>query len=74
MLGDNLNDFKRVYYVKSVDERRDLANRDAAEFGRRFVLFPNPTDGHWMRAIFGESEPTDTPDYRTKLRDAAEGK
>jgi 5'-nucleotidase (lipoprotein e(P4) family) len=74
MLGDNLNDFKRAYYVKSVDERRELANRDAAEFGRRFVLFPNPTDGHWMRAIFGESESADTPEYRTQLRDAAEGK
>ena len=74
MLGDNLNDFKRVYYVKSVAERLDLANKDAAEFGRRFVLFPNPTDGHWMRAIFGESEPADTPEYRAKLQDAAEGK
>lgn len=74
MLGDNLNDFKRIYYVKSVDERRDLANQDAAEFGRRFVLFPNPTDGHWLRAIFGDSEPPDTPEYRTGLRSAAEGK
>jgi 5'-nucleotidase (lipoprotein e(P4) family) len=74
MLGDNLNDFKRVYYVKAVGERRDLAEKDAADFGRRFILFPNPTDGHWMRAIFGESEPADTPEYRARLRDAAEGK
>jgi|SRR5690349_14154283 5'-nucleotidase (lipoprotein e(P4) family) len=74
LLGDNLNDFKRVYYVKSVGERKGLAEQDAAEFGRRFVLFPNPTDGHWMRAVFGDSEPADTPEYRTKLRDAATGK
>lgn len=74
LLGDNLNDFKRVYYVKSVPERRELAEKDAAEFGRRFVVFPNPTDGHWMRAIFGDSEPADTPEYRTQLRDATSGK
>jgi 5'-nucleotidase (lipoprotein e(P4) family) len=74
MLGDNLNDFKRAYYVKSVGERKELAEKDAAEFGRRFILFPNPTDGHWMRAVFGDSEPADTPEYRTQLRDAAQGK
>jgi 5'-nucleotidase (lipoprotein e(P4) family) len=73
MLGDNLNDFKRVYYGTSVSERRKLAQQDAAEFGRRFIVFPNPTDGHWVHAIFGESEPADTPDYHRTLRNAAQG-
>ena len=27
------------------------------QFLAKFVIFPNPTDGHWIRAIFGESEP-----------------
>lgn len=72
-LGDNLNDFRRRYYVKSVAERRALAAEDAAEFGRRFILFPNNTDGHWMRAIFGDSEPADTPAYRARMLAAAEG-
>lgn len=73
-LGDNLNDFARKYYVESVEERRSLATEDAEEFGRRFILFPNPTDGHWLKAIFGSSEPEDTPEYRQRFREAAEGK
>ncbi len=73
-LGDNLNDFRRRYYVKSVEERRTLAAEDADRFGRDFILFPNNTDGHWIRAIFGTSEPADTPEYRARMLLAAQGK
>ncbi|MBT8078499.1 MAG: acid phosphatase [Gammaproteobacteria bacterium] len=57
LLGDNLNDYKRDYYVNGVDERAAVMERDRADFGDIFILLPNPTDGHWVRAIFGESEP-----------------
>ncbi len=73
-LGDNLNDFRRRYYVDSVDERRELAAEDAARYGRKYVVFPNNTDGHWMKAIFGESEPADTPKYRARMLKAAKGR
>ena len=73
-LGDNLNDFRRRYYVKSVQERRALAAEDAERFGRDFILFPNNTDGHWIRAIFGTSEPADSPEYRARMLLAAQGK
>jgi 5'-nucleotidase (lipoprotein e(P4) family) len=56
-LGDNLNDFSRDYYLSHWEARRDHLTEDRDELGRRFVLFPNPTDGHWVRAIYGESEP-----------------
>lgn len=72
-LGDNLNDFRRRYYVTGVAERRRLAAQDADEFGRRSIVFPNNTDGHWMRAIFGDSEPPDTAAYRALMLDAAKG-
>lgn len=72
-LGDNLNDFSRAYYVDGVEERRSLVGEDAEAFGRRFVLFPNPTDGHWVRAIFGESEPADSPEYRERFLRSATG-
>jgi len=73
-LGDNLNDFRRRYYVDSVARRKALATEDAEHFGRDFILFPNNTDGHWMRAIFGESEPADTRAYRARMLQAAEGR
>lgn len=71
MLGDNLNDYKRDYYVADVDERYALMERDRADYGDRFILLPNPTDGHWVRAIFGESEPAPTDANRRRLHEAA---
>ena len=71
LLGDNLNDFKRDYYVADVEERRALMERDRAEIGDKFIILPNATDGHWVRAIFGESEPAATDENRLKLLAAA---
>ena len=71
MLGDNLNDYQRDYYVKDVDERMTLMERDKDHWGRDFILLPNPTDGHWVRAIFGDSEPAPTDENREILRKAA---
>jgi len=71
LLGDNLNDFKRDYYVADVEERRALMERDRAEIGDKFVILPNATDGHWVRAIFGESEPAATDENRLLLLSAA---
>lgn len=70
-LGDNLNDYKRDYYVKDVDERMQLMERDREEFGREFILLPNPTDGHWVRAIFGDSEPSPSDENKRLLYEAA---
>lgn len=71
LLGDNLNDFARRYYSTDVDQRLSLMEQDRARFGRDYILFPNPTDGHWIRAIFGESEPAPSDENRRILKDAA---
>lgn len=73
LLGDNLNDFSRRYYVADVAERAALMEADRDAFGERYILFPNPTDGHWIRAIFGESEPPPSAANRERLRRAATG-
>ena len=70
-LGDNLNDFRRKYYSKNVDERQTKMEEDKTHFGTDYILFPNPTDGHWVRAIFGESEPPASDQNRMILKRAA---
>ena len=70
-LGDSLNDFRRKYYVKNVDERLKLMEEDRALYGNRYIVFPNPTDGHWMRAIFGDSEPPASDANREIFKKAA---
>jgi len=71
LLGDNLNDFARRYYSTDVDQRMSIMEQDRDRYGRDYILFPNPTDGHWIRAIFGESEPAASDENREILRDAA---
>lgn len=73
MLGDNLNDFSRKYYVTDVATRKDLAQTDQSRFGSDYIVFPNPTDGHWIRAVFGDSEPPPTVENRAILQRAATG-
>ncbi|MGN8793398.1 hypothetical protein [Acidaminococcus fermentans] len=60
-----------MYYVKDVDQRNALMEKDKELFGRKFVILPNPTDGHWVRAIFGESEPAPTKQNRKTWKKAA---
>ena len=71
LLGDNLNDFSRRYYVTDVEARAALMEEDQQAFGARYILFPNPTDGHWIRAIFGDSEPPPSAQNREILKRAA---
>lgn len=71
-LGDNLNDFRRKYYIRGDVEGRIAAMaQDKDKFGHEYVIFPNPTDGQWLAAIFGESEPPASDENRQILRDAA---
>ncbi|MEJ6685524.1 MAG: HAD family acid phosphatase [SAR86 cluster bacterium] len=73
LMGDNLNDFSRAYYVDGVAARKALLQQDRDLFGSRYILLPNPTDGHWVRAIFGDSEPLPSNDNRRQWHDAATG-
>jgi 5'-nucleotidase (lipoprotein e(P4) family) len=74
-LGDSLNDFRRKYYVKGdVAGRKAKMQEDRELYGKKYVLFPNPTDGHWMAGIFGESEPKASDENRVKLKQAAANK
>lgn len=71
-LGDNLNDFRRKYYIKGdVDGRIAAMEEDKDLYGSKYIVFPNPTDGHWIAAIFGESEPPASDENRARLIDAA---
>ena len=71
LLGDNLNDFARRYYSTDLEQRLSLMEEDRERYGRDYILFPNPTDGHWIRAIFGDSEPPPSDGNRSILKQAA---
>jgi 5'-nucleotidase (lipoprotein e(P4) family) len=52
LLGDNLSDFTFLFDKKSTEERSTAANAVATEFGKRFIVLPNPVYGDWELALF----------------------
>lgn len=50
-MGDNAGDLPINSYHKSQEERNALVDQHKAEFGKRFIVFPNPTYGDWEPAL-----------------------
>ncbi|MEO6405360.1 MAG: 5'-nucleotidase, lipoprotein e(P4) family [Ferruginibacter sp.] len=51
LMGDNLADFSVLFDKKPADERQRNTDASAAEFGKRFIIFPNPDYGDWEGAL-----------------------
>jgi len=67
LMGDNLNDFSNVFERKSVADRGAEVKRLKEEFGKRFIVLPNPFYGDWESALF-KYQARLTPDQRNRLR------
>lgn len=52
LLGDNLADFSSLYDKKSTGERNEQTDMLREEFGKRFIIIPNPTYGDWESALY----------------------
>jgi 5'-nucleotidase (lipoprotein e(P4) family) len=56
LMGDNLNDFAKVFEdSKTVESRIAASDRFKNEFGKRFIVLPNAMYGDWETAIYGGS-------------------
>lgn len=52
MMGDNLGDFKQLFQGKSSNDRNILVDESSNQFGRRFIMLPNPMYGEWEGATY----------------------
>jgi 5'-nucleotidase (lipoprotein e(P4) family) len=52
LLGDNLSDFSSLWDKKNVDERLQNVQQQAAMFGNKFIVLPNPVYGDWESAMY----------------------
>ncbi|MGH2566955.1 MAG: 5'-nucleotidase, lipoprotein e(P4) family, partial [Bacteroidota bacterium] len=52
LIGDNLADFSSVFDRKSVQERNSEVEQLKVEFGKKFIVLPNPIYGDWEDAIY----------------------
>lgn len=51
-VGDNLNDFGDATYKKSNADRRTFVEQNRKQFGKTFVVLPNPNYGDWEASLF----------------------
>jgi len=52
LIGDNLSDFSVLFDKKTSRERTQHVQANAAEFGRKFIILPNPNYGDWETALY----------------------
>jgi 5'-nucleotidase (lipoprotein e(P4) family) len=52
LIGDNLNDLSEIFSNVSVSERFGFTDQQREEFGRKFIVLPNPMYGDWENALY----------------------
>jgi len=70
-IGDNLADFSALFDKRSTDERSDMVVKLSAEFGRRFILIPNPVYGDWESALYDNNNSLSLPAKDSSFKAAA---
>jgi 5'-nucleotidase (lipoprotein e(P4) family) len=58
-LGDNLIDFLDVFRNKTIAQRFLSVDSLKAEFGKKFIILPNPMYGEWEKTIYGGTRKID---------------
>lgn len=53
LVGDNLNDFSELFERQSVSDRSATVDQLRNEFGKSYIIIPNPYYGDWENAVFG---------------------
>ena len=67
LMGDNLIDFLDVFRKKTISERYSSVDSLRTEFGKRFIILPNPMYGEWEKTIYGGTRKID-PEKKQELR------
>lgn len=52
LIGDNLNDFAKIFEKKTIQERFNVTDSLREEFGNRFIILPNAMYGEWEGSIY----------------------
>lgn len=68
-LGDNLPDFHSYYDKKPMEEREKVTVGFAAEFGKRFIVLPNPNYGDWESSLYNYRHQITKEEMDKKIRE-----
>jgi len=54
-VGDNLEDFSEIFHDRSIQFGKLTVDKYREEFGKRFIVLPNPMYGSWTSALYGST-------------------
>ena len=60
LLGDNLGDFNGIFDNRTIAQGKQAMRDHRESFGRRFIVFPNPIYGSWIRGVFPDGMPSES--------------
>lgn len=69
LVGDNLNDFSEVFESRGDDWGASLVEQYKNEFGKRYIVLPNPMYGDWEKNLYKTKDLT--PEQKYELRKQA---
>jgi 5'-nucleotidase (lipoprotein e(P4) family) len=52
LLGDNLNDFTAAFEKKNIPQRLTETDKEQNQWGKKFIVLPNPVYGEWENALY----------------------
>lgn len=53
LIGDNLIDFEDIFRKKDMQQRYNSVEQFKDEFGKKFIVLPNPMYGEWEKTLYG---------------------
>jgi len=62
LMGDNLGDFHSAFDTSDASVRDAFAMKNSNNFGKKWIVLPNPVYGTWMNALPGMEESRKTDD------------
>jgi len=72
LIGDNLNDFSEMFEDRKTNNGKASVERNSEDFGRKFIVLPNPMYGAWEKPLYdyreGLTEKEKTQLLRSKLK------
>ena len=73
LLGDNLNDFMQVFEKRNISERFSETDKVKKEWGKKFIVLPNPSYGEWENAIYDYEKNLSPEQKEIKRREKLKG-
>lgn len=67
LIGDNLGDVSGLFDRQSTERRAMVTDSLQHQFGRKYIVLPNPVYGEWERALYNYDNSL-TPRERKKIR------